>query len=157
MRFLDFEFAGCYSLFLDAAYATTPFPTCWCVLDTPAAVTARIVAAYRRQVVGSFPELTDDAVWEAGMTRAHALWTTSRMRALARTPADTLDVGTFEEKGIQFPGRVVQARFRLERFLDTARGELPSLTGLLGQMRDRLVTEFGDEAVTMPVYPAFRA
>ena len=27
VRLLDFEFAGCYSLFIDAACTVTPFPT----------------------------------------------------------------------------------------------------------------------------------
>ncbi len=156
VRFLDFEFAGCYSLFLDAAYTMAPFPTCWCVLDTPTAVTARVVAAYRDQIMTSFPEVGDDRVWGDGVARACGLWTATQIRALLRTRPGDLTAGAFEHHGTRFPGYAVRCRFRLDRFLAAAGTGLPSFTALLREIRDRLISESGDEELTMPMYPAFR-
>lgn len=73
VRFLDFEFAGVYPLFLDAAYTVLPFPSCWCALDIPAAASGATAAAYRAQVVTAFPELADDDTWNEGVLRACVL------------------------------------------------------------------------------------
>ncbi len=155
VRFLDFEFAGCYSLFLDAAYTMAPFPTCWCVLDSPADVTARVVAAYRDEIMAAFPEVGDDRVWGDGLARACGLWTATQIRALLRTRPGDLTAGTFEHHGATFPGYAVRCRFRLDRYLAVAGTGLPSFTALLGDIRDRLISESSDEELTMPVYPAF--
>lgn len=156
VRFLDFEFAGCYSLFLDAAYTMAPFPTCWCVLDAPPAVTARVVDAYREQIMTSFPEVADGRVWDDGVARACGLWTATQVRALLRTSPGDLTVGAFEGQGVRFPGYAVRCRFRLDRFLMTAGTSIPAFTALMREIRDRLIAETGDEQLRMPVYPAFR-
>jgi hypothetical protein len=40
LRVLDFEAAGYHSVFLDAAYATMPFASCWCVFRLPPGLAA---------------------------------------------------------------------------------------------------------------------
>ncbi|HEY2173659.1 MAG TPA: hypothetical protein VGH85_07580 [Mycobacteriales bacterium] len=156
VRFLDFEFSGCYSLFLDAAYTVAPFPTCWCVLDTPPTVTARVVDAYREQIMTSFPEVANARVWEDGVARACGLWTATQVRALLRTPPGDLTAGAYDGQSTHFPGYAVRCRFRLDRFLMMAGTSIPSFTALMREIRDRLIAESGDEQLRMPVYPAFR-
>jgi hypothetical protein len=75
MRLLDFEGAGYRSVFLDAAYVTMPFATCWCVFRVPPAVVSEVDAAYRSHVTTLYPELADDEVWRDGVRRAVAAWT----------------------------------------------------------------------------------
>lgn len=75
MRVLDFEGAGFRSVFLDAAYITMPFATCWCVFRLPPAVVSEVDAAYRSHVTPVYPELADDEVWRDGVGRAVAAWT----------------------------------------------------------------------------------
>ena len=70
VRLLDFEAAGIYSVFLDAAYIRMPFSTCWCVFRLPADLSEDAEAAYRQQVSAVLPQLADDA----GLGRGPAAW-----------------------------------------------------------------------------------
>jgi hypothetical protein len=154
-RFFDFEFAGCCSLFRDAAYTVAPFPTCWCVLDMPVAMTNRVETAYRDEVLPTFPELADDDIWYDGLIRASALYTIRRVGSMLRRPPGELDAGSFEEHGVLFPGAAVEVHFRLGRLLALDRGVIPSLMDFLRDIDGRLVAEFGEAALAMPAYPAF--
>ena len=82
MRVLDFEGAGYHSVFLDAAYTTMPFATCWCVYALPAGLAERVEAAYRREVTAVWPELADDALWRSGVRAAVGWWTADITGAL---------------------------------------------------------------------------
>jgi hypothetical protein len=77
VRFLDFEGAGQYCAFLDAAYIRMPFSTCWCVFRLPGDVTAEAEAAYRAQVASVHPELARDPIWQGGLRSAVAAWSMS--------------------------------------------------------------------------------
>ncbi|MBL1082509.1 hypothetical protein JK359_11030 [Streptomyces actinomycinicus] len=75
LRLIDFEAANYQSVFLTAAYCRMPFSTCWCVFRLPAAPARDIERTYRTEVTAVYPELAEDAVWEAGIRRAIAVWT----------------------------------------------------------------------------------
>ncbi|MET8772945.1 hypothetical protein [Streptomyces sp. NPDC004658] len=75
LRLIDFESATFQSVFLTAAYCRMPFSTCWCVFRLPADLAQQVERTYRTEVVAVYPELAEDAVWEAGLRRAVALWT----------------------------------------------------------------------------------
>lgn len=152
LRFFDFEFAGHYSLFLDAAYTALPFPTCWCTFDTPADVTAATVAAYREQVVTAFPELGEDGPWSDGLHRGSALCLMPLLDPMLDSKPGDVDAGRFEAAGFDFPGLAARTHFRLQRLLS-----LPgdgALMDLLAGVDERLLAECGP--LPMPMYPAFR-
>ncbi|MFI0419483.1 hypothetical protein [Spongiactinospora sp. 9N601] len=75
LRLIDFESACFQSVFLTAAYCRMPFSTCWCVFRLPPGMAERIEHAFRAEVVTAYPELADDAIWQAGVHRAIAAWT----------------------------------------------------------------------------------
>ncbi|HVX47519.1 MAG TPA: hypothetical protein VHC49_26760 [Mycobacteriales bacterium] len=153
VRFFDFEFAGIYSLFIDAAYTTLPFPTCWCTLDCPAEVVSATAAAYREQVVTAFPELGEDGPWYDGLRRGSALCLITLLNpVLDGTPGD-IEAGRFEAAGVDFPGLAARTHFRLQRLLALP-GDGP-LMDLLRGIDERLLAECGP--LSVPMYPAFRA
>ncbi|GAA2782962.1 hypothetical protein GCM10010441_04870 [Kitasatospora paracochleata] len=75
LRLIDFETCGYQSVFLTAAYCRMPFSTCWCVFDLPEDLAREAEHAYRTEIVGHYPDLAQDAVWEAGMRQAAVVWT----------------------------------------------------------------------------------
>ncbi|MEU2060801.1 hypothetical protein [Streptomyces sp. NPDC013455] len=89
LRLIDFEAATYQSVFLTAAYCRMPFSTCWCVFRLPSEPAEEAERAYRTEVVHACPELAEDAVWEAGMSRAIAVWTVdATVRLLGRAGED---------------------------------------------------------------------
>ncbi|MEU6227615.1 hypothetical protein [Streptomyces sp. NPDC047042] len=89
LRLIDFEAASYQSVFLTAAYCRMPFSSCWCVFTLPAGLAAEIEQAYRAEVVGVYPTLAENAVWQAGMRQAVAVWTVdATVRMLPRTAED---------------------------------------------------------------------
>ncbi len=156
LRFIDFEFSGVYSLFFDAGFVVAPFPTCWCVLEAPDTASKRAAAAYRTEVVTSFPELVDDDRWNDGLARACALWTAMNIRRLSRTTPGDLSDNAWDRGDVRFPGLIIECRYRLGRVIDIAGTVLPAFTDLARQLRDRLESESAGQDLTMPAYPAFR-
>jgi hypothetical protein len=75
LRLVDFEGATFQSVFLTAAYCRMPFSTCWCVFRLPAELSQDVERAYRAEVQAAHPELAEEAVWQAGLRRAIAVWT----------------------------------------------------------------------------------
>ena len=152
VRFLDFEEAGFYSVFLDAAYIRMPFSTCWCVFRLPSEFSKEVEAAYRAQICALWPELADDANWQPGVWRAVAAWTLSSMGWLLEW---SLKGDAPMEPGATSPRtrQLIRHRWQvLAGELESA-GELPALAGL---MRDLLTATEHWQAPELPVYPAFR-
>lgn len=83
-RLIDFERSGSGFCLMDAAYLRMGFPTCWCAGTVPAAIVARVEAAYRRALAPAMPEAADDFRFEAGMQAACALWFLRRLGWLLR-------------------------------------------------------------------------
>jgi hypothetical protein len=58
VRFLDFE-GGCVrNVLFDAAYLRVPFPVCWCAFDLPTGMTDAMLAGWRAEVRGVWPDLS---------------------------------------------------------------------------------------------------
>lgn len=149
LRLIDFE-AACYqSVFLTAAYCRMPFSSCWCVFTLPAALAAEIEQAYRAEVVGAYPALAEDEVWQAGMRRATAVWTVdATVRMLPRIGED----GPLHRTRRPAPTRRQVLRHRWE----TASG-LEEFPALAETMRSLLHEVAGAWKVPpLPGYPAFR-
>jgi hypothetical protein len=152
IRFLDFESADVYSVFLDAAYIRMPFSTCWCVFRLPSELAAEAEAVYRGQVTRVHPELADDATWRAGVRRAVAAWSLRTMSWLLPW--------SIEEDRPMAPDRVCPGSRQLMRYrlhvlvaeLSQA-GDLPAIAELAESL---LAATEQWHAAEMPLYPAFR-
>jgi hypothetical protein len=152
VRLLDFEVAGIYPVFLDAAYLRMPFSTCWCVFRLPAELASAAEARYRAAVCAAWPELADDAVWQPGIRRGIAAWSMNSMGWLLRRALE----GNAPLEPDRISPRVRQLlRHRwqvLARELEAA-GDLPALAALA---RALLAATAGWRAEDLPLYPAFR-
>jgi len=152
VRFLDFEEAGFHPVFLDAAYITMPFSTCWCVFRFPPEVSAEAEAAYREQVCSVWPDLTDDGVWQPGLRRAVAAWTMSSTSWLLRRSL-AADVPMNTEQPSPHTRQLMRYRWQsLLAELEPA-GDLPAIAALV---RSLLAATVGWHAPDLPLYPAFR-
>jgi hypothetical protein len=153
VRLLDFEAAGIYPVFLDAAYIRMPFSTCWCVFRLPAELSQAAEACYRAAVAAAWPELADDAVWSAGIRRGVAAWTMNSMGWLlgrALRGDRPLDADRTSPRTRQ----LIRHRWQvLADELDGA-GELQSLAALV---RSLLAATDHWQADELPLYPAFRS
>lgn len=152
VRFLDFEEAGFHPAFMDAAYITMPFSTCWCVFRFPAELRVEAEAAYREQVSSVWPDLADDAVWQPGMRRAVAAWTMSSTSWLLRRSL-AADVPMNPEQPSPHTRQLMRYRWQsLLSELEPA-GDLPVIAALA---RSLLTATDQWQAPELPFYPAFR-
>jgi hypothetical protein len=74
VRFLDFEGGGMRDVLLDAAYLRVPFPSCWCAFELPAGMSEAMLAAWRAEVSGMWPEFADDDTLLPQLFDAQLLW-----------------------------------------------------------------------------------
>jgi hypothetical protein len=152
VRFIDFEEAGFHPAFLDAAYITMPFSTCWCVFRFPPELREEAEAAYRQQVALVWPDLSDDSVWQPGLRRAMAAWTMSSTSWLLRRSL-AADVPMNSEQPSPHTRQLMRYRWQsLLAELDPA-GDLPAIAALV---RSLLAATDGWHAPDLPLYPAFR-
>jgi hypothetical protein len=152
VKFVDFEEAGFHPVFLDAAYITMPFSTCWCVFRFPPELSAGAEAAYREQVRTVWPDLADDAVWQPGLRRAVAAWTMSSTSWLLRRSV-AADVPMNTEQPSPHTRQLMRYRWQsLLGELEPA-GDLPAIATLV---RSLLAATASWHAPELPLYPAFR-
>jgi len=151
LRFVDFESAGIYSVFLDAAYIRMPFSTCWCVFRLPPELTAAAESSYRAQVTLAYPDLADDAVWLSGLHSAVAAWSSS---SLSRLLHRAIESDEPLEPGRVSPGIRQLIRYRWRVLLDWLDGgpQLPALAALTESL---LAATEDWQAPDLPLYPAF--
>jgi hypothetical protein len=152
VRFLDFESAGTYSAFLDAAYIRMPFAGCWCTFRLPAGLAAEAEAVYRAHVVAVHPALADDDVWMAGLRYAVTAWSLSSFGWLlhrAMEGDDPLEPGRVSPTARQ----LMRHRWRVLLAELEAGDDLPALTLLT---RSLLTATEVWQAAELPLYPAFR-
>lgn len=148
LRLIDFE-AACYqSVFMTAAYCRMPFSSCWCVFALPPGTAAEIEQAYRDEVVGVYPALADDDVWQAGMRQAIAVWTVdATVRVLPRSAQDA---------PLHRTRRPVPTRRQLLRHRWEMASGLEEFPALAETMRSLLREVAGDwDVPALPGYPAF--
>ncbi|MFJ3221521.1 hypothetical protein ACIPLC_37110 [Kitasatospora sp. NPDC086801] len=150
LRLLDFE-AACYqSVFLTAAYCRMPFSTCWCVFTLPAGITRKVEEAYRAEVVAVYPALAEDAVWQAGMRQAVAVWTVNAtVRLLPRAVQDGPMHRT--RRPVATRRQVLRHRWHVASALE----EFPAFAQTMRHLLRKAAREW--DVAPLPRYPAFRA
>ncbi|WP_067143438.1 hypothetical protein [Microtetraspora malaysiensis] len=148
LRLIDFEFACFQSVFLTAAYCRMPFSTCWCVYRLPTGLAEEIEHAFRAEVVNAYPELADDAVWQAGVRRAVAVWTVDATVALLPR---TLEDGPLHPTRRPVPTRrqLLEHRWAMASTLE----EFPALAATMRTLLGEIAGGWG----TPPLqgYPSF--
>ncbi|MYT29134.1 hypothetical protein GTY73_09915 [Streptomyces sp. SID8354] len=152
VRLIDFEGAGFQSVFLTAAYCRSPFPSCWCVCRIPDAVAAAAERTYRAEVAAVYPELGEEAVWEAGMRWATAVWTVDATAYwLPRVVAGD---GPLHPRQPTGPTRRQVLRYRWERAeAALAGGDFRAVGETAGVLLRRIGE--GWAVPPLPLYPAF--
>ncbi len=152
VRLLDFEAAGIYSAFLDAAYIRMPFSTCWCVFRLPAGVRRDAEKAYREQVAAVLPPLADDEVWAAGLRRGVAAWSMNSMHWLLQA-ALRADRPLDEQRTAPTTRQLMRYRWEVLAAELEPSGDLPALAALA---RSLLAATVSWNVPELPVYPVFR-
>ncbi|MCC9310610.1 hypothetical protein LN042_26665 [Kitasatospora sp. RB6PN24] len=150
LRLIDFEAACFQSVFLTAAYCRMPFSSCWCVFTLPPGWAERVERTYREQVVAVHPELADDAVWEAGLAAAVAVWTVdATVRLLPRVLT--------EDAPLHPRRRPVPTRRQLLCHRWAQAAGLPGLPAFTETVRGLLKLADDWRTPQLPGYPAFRS
>ncbi|MFJ9615334.1 hypothetical protein [Streptomyces noursei] len=152
VRLIDFELSGYLPVFLIAAYCRSPFPSCWCVYRMPDEVLAEVERAFRTEIVGALPQLADDAVWEAGMRWATAVWTVDATAYWLRRV--TAGDGPMQPERSTGPTRRQVLRYRWERAEELlVDGDYPAVRDAAGALLRQVGKRW--EIPALPVYPAF--
>ncbi|OIJ68227.1 hypothetical protein [Streptomyces mangrovisoli] len=149
LRLIDFEAACFQSVFLTAAYCRMPFSSCWCVFTLPAGTAAAIEGAYRAEVATVYPALARDAVWQAGVRQAVAVWTLdATVRLLSRAIRDDAPLHPTRR-----PAPTVRQllRHRWETAADLT--EFPAFARTVRSLLSEVAG--GWEVAPLPRYPAF--
>ncbi|MBG0828959.1 hypothetical protein HS041_14385 [Planomonospora sp. ID67723] len=148
LRLIDFETACFQSVFLTAAYCRMPFATCWCVFRPPPGLAEEVEETFRAEVVTAYPALAEDAVWQAGMRRAIAIWTVhTTVRLLPRAAED----GPLHRTRRPVPTRrqVLRHRWELASMIE----EYPAFAETMRLLLKEVAGEW--DAPPLPGYPAF--
>ena len=152
VKFIDFENAGIHSAFLDAAYLSMPFSTCWCVFSLPDELAQSAQASYRGVLTGTFPDLASDEIWQPGVRKAMAAWTLHALTYLLdrSVAAD----GSMNGLATYAPTRRQLLWYRWHRLADELdqAGELPAISALMGNLLEATQSW---HAPGLPLYPAF--
>jgi hypothetical protein len=154
LRVLDFEGASYHSVFLDAAYATMPFATCWCVYRLPAATARRIEERYRAEVTAAFPELADDAVWRPGLLAAVVVWTVAMSAIMLKDVQEGDAPMHSPEIPLPTVRQVLHYRWNRLRELLASSGALPATASCMSAL---LEATAGWRPDPLPLYPALEA
>ncbi|HEX3789375.1 MAG TPA: hypothetical protein VHW44_16040 [Pseudonocardiaceae bacterium] len=152
VRFLDFE-GGCWrNVLLDAGYLRVPFPSCWCSFALPAGMIDAMVAAWRAEVRGVWPDLDDDSVLLPGLLDAQVFWVwLSTWWFLPRTGEEDRPI-----ENDQSPRRSVALRARWRQLAaDSDRAGEQLLADYARAVVAGLERRFG-VTQDLPTYPAFR-
>jgi hypothetical protein len=153
IRFIDFESAEFHSAFLDAAFLSMPFSSCWCVFRLPPDLARTALATYREAVSGLFPPLASDAVWLPGLRLAQAAWTLHAMSYLL--DRSMVADGSMNPLASEAPTARQLLRYRWTQLGDelSRAGELPAICALMSAL---LTVSEPWQSPALPLYPAFR-
>lgn len=145
---LDYEGAGVHSAFLDAAYISMPFSTCWCVSRLPRRLGTTVESTYRAQLTKIHPELADASTWRTGLTLAIAAWTVHATVSLL--PRAVIIDQPMHPTRRPVPSARQLLRYRWEML---AHGEQPP--ALADVARRLLATTTNWDVAELDLYPAF--
>lgn len=152
-RFVDLEGAAVHHAAYDAAYATMPFSTCWCVFDPPPGFTDQLLDRFTTTLGTHLPDLVREPGWTRSVDLASAAW------ILAMT--GWLLFGADEDRPRVGPPDVPSPSYR--QLLTTRwrwggvrlRSTLPAVAGLLGAAAAWADDEWGGSAAPVGPYRAF--
>ncbi|WP_020501895.1 hypothetical protein [Sciscionella marina] len=152
-RFLDFEGGRVREVLLDAAYLRVPFPSCWCAFDLPRGMSEAMLAAWRAEVTGMWPEFADDEVLEPQLLDAQLFWVQlSTWWFLPRAAERNARIDDY----LPSPKRAAALYARWQRLAEDAeRLERYWLYDYASAVVDGLADRFEGE-LTLASYPAFR-
>lgn len=154
VRFLDFE-GGCVrNIMFDAAYLRVPFPTCWCAFGLPTGMTDAMLAGWRAEVRGMWPDVADDAVLLPRLLDAQLFWVWFTTWQLLTNPE--LEGCPHAARSIETPERPVVLATRWRRLAEcaVAVGAEPVAEHAFSVVT-ALESRFGGD-LSLPLYPAFR-
>ncbi|GAA4227379.1 hypothetical protein FHR32_001487 [Streptosporangium album] len=149
LRLLDFESACYQSVFLTAAYCRMPFSTCWCVFTLPAGLAEEIEQTYRAEVAAVYPALAEDAVWQAGIRRAIAVWTVNATVALLPRTAEGDRPLHPTRRPVQTMRQLLRHRWEMASTLE----EFPAFAETMRLLLRKTAGEW--QVAALPGYPAF--
>ncbi len=155
LRLLDWEFGAFRHALLDGVYGRVPFATCSFLGRLPAALPARMEAAYRTELARcGVPEAGDDTIFFHAAACACAFWT------LAYWPAWHLSEVVAHD--VQWGRTTIRQRLvhRLETLAGTLGSlqHLPAVAAFARAAGERLRARWAGEGLAdLPLYPAFRA
>lgn len=147
-RVIDFEGAGYHSAYLDAAYVTMPFATCWCVYRLPEGVAESVLGTYWREITGAAPTEAD----RAGIRLAQAAWTLDMGRYLLPNTAAG-DRPMHRTRKVASQREILRYRMRSLRDVLAVHGELPAIRKVC---EDVLAYGDGWGTAELGLYPAYR-
>lgn len=152
-RFLDFEGGGVREVLLDAAYLRVPFPSCWCVFELPQGMSEAMLAAWRAEVTGIWPELADDALLQPRLLDAQLFWVQlSTWWFLPRSEESNESL----DQRLPSPKRAAALHARWRRLAEDAqRCQRDWLCDYATTVAEAISERFGAELALAP-YPAFR-
>lgn len=154
VRFLDFE-GGCVrNIMLDAAYLRVPFPTCWCPYGLPTGMTDAMLAGWRAEVRGMWPDLNDDAVLLPLLLDAQLFWVWFTTWQLLTNP--NLEGCPHAAKLIVTPDRPTVLATRWRRLAVCAVAADVEPVAEHAQMVVHALESRFDGDLLLPLYPAFR-
>ncbi|MGP8296520.1 hypothetical protein ACTPOK_00805 [Streptomyces inhibens] len=148
LQLVDFESARFQSVFLTAAYCRMPFANCWGVFSLPAGLAKEIEQAFRAGVVAAYPALGEDAVWEAGMRQAIAVWTVDATVCLL---PHTVEDGPLHPTLRSVPTRRQVLRHRWDSA--SALEDFPALAETMRLLLREVAGRW--DVAPLPRYPAF--
>ncbi|HEY1174693.1 MAG TPA: hypothetical protein VGF17_00925 [Phytomonospora sp.] len=148
LRVIDFEGAGFHSAYLDAAYVTMPFATCWCVFRLPAEVAERVEHAYWTELTGAEPT----AAHRAGTRAAVAVWTLDMLSYLLPRSVDADGPMHPKRRPIATKRQVMRHRLGMAVALLSEAGEFPAVAEACARL---LAYTDRWETPALGLYPAF--
>lgn len=151
VRFLDFE-GGCVrEALLDVGHLLVPFPLCWCAFALPESMTTAMLAAWRAEVVGVWPEMAEDSVLESHLLDARLFWAwLSTWQLLPREGEDDSPIeptAPSPRRGVTLAAQWRAVAIEADRIGAAGVAELAQVVG------EGLTAKFGS---SLEVFPAFR-
>lgn len=153
VRFLDFEGGGMRDVLLDAAYLRVPFPSCWCAFELPPGMSEAMLAAWRAEVSGIWPEFADDEILLPQLLDAQLLWVW--VSTWWFLPRDNESDGKLADH-LQAPRRGAALAARWRRLAEDAEATgSDKLAEHAARVAAAIETRHADGGTLAP-YPAFR-
>lgn len=148
VRFLDFEHGCVRNALIDIAHLRTPFAFWDGALGMPAGMSEAMIAAWRAEIIGVWPALSNDAVLAEGLLdcQLRCVWWHT-IRALADLLAAPDLAPASRAPSIEFWWRA------LARHAGTA--GIDDVAAHATEVADAVDRRFGPE-LELPLYPAFR-